>query len=272
MDLNVCVIGLGEVGLPTALYVANQKFETWTYDINEIAVNKAKQAGIKATLSWSEIPHETIDAYIVCVSTSLDSCLKPDMSAVINVCRRIKHSKKGKVLVSLESTLAIGTCRKIYADMFNHSVNLVHVPHRFWKDDPVNHGVKQLRVIGGVNERSLEAGLEFYKRKLAIPLHAVSSVELAEMSKVVENSYRFLQIAFAEELRMICDERRIDADELRIACNTKWNTEILEARDGILRHCLPKDIMYLMSVSEQDEILKSAIEIDLKYRKYLQRK
>jgi UDP-N-acetyl-D-mannosaminuronic acid dehydrogenase len=191
------------------------------------------------------------------------------MSAVINVCRKIEHGKKRKVLVSIESTLAIGTCKKVYTRIFNNSVDLVHVPHRFWKDDPINHGVKQLRVIGAVNEHSLEAGLDFYQRQLAIPLHAVPSIELAEMSKVVENSYRFLQIAFAEELRMICDEHRIDVNELRKACNTKWNTEILEARDGVLRHCLPKDIRYLMSYSRNAVLLKSSVSVDEKYRHYL---
>lgn len=128
--------------------MANHKFETWTYDISKIAVNKAKQAGIKATLKWSEIPHKTIDAYIVCVSTSLDSCLKSGMSAVINVCRKIKHSKKGKVLVSLESTLAIGTCRKIYADLFNHSVNLVHVARAHGGDCLQYSEEKEMEKIG----------------------------------------------------------------------------------------------------------------------------
>jgi UDP-N-acetyl-D-mannosaminuronate dehydrogenase len=85
VDLKACIIGLGEVGLPTASYAAMQKLETWTYDISKVAVDRAKQDGIKATTKWSEIPHKTIDTYIVCVSTSLDLYLKPDMSAVINV-------------------------------------------------------------------------------------------------------------------------------------------------------------------------------------------
>lgn len=269
--LKLCVVGLGEVGLPTASYMANKGFETWGHDINLSCVNKAKHCGVLATVDWSRIPHNDISAYIICVSTSVDLFFKPDMSAVLEVCRKIASNRNHDLLVSIESTVAIGTCRKIYESTFKKSVKLVHVPHRYWSQDQTKHGVRQLRVIGGIDEDSLRMGLGLYQQ-LDIPLHPVSSIETAEMSKIVENSYRFLQIAFAEELRMMCDEHSVDVTELRKACNTKWNIKILEAKDGILGHCLPKDTHYLIDSSRNSKLLKSAVSVDKKYKKTLKMK
>jgi UDP-N-acetyl-D-mannosaminuronic acid dehydrogenase len=172
-------------------------------------------------------------------------------------------------LVSIESTIVPGTSRKIYENIFNKSINLVHVPHRYWAGDPVKHGVRQLRVIGAVNQGSLEVGIKFYRDMLDIPLHVCSSIEVAEMCKIAENAYRYVQIAFAEELRMICETLGLSFNEVREACNTKWNVEILEARDGIGGHCLPKDIRYLSSLTIHNTLLKGAIKADEEYRKWL---
>jgi len=114
--------------------------------------------------------------------------------------------------------------------------------------------------------------LEFYRDVLGIPIHEVSSVEVAEMSKIAENAYRYVQIAFAEELRMICEESGLSFNEVRGACNTKWNVEILEARDGIAGHCLPKDTRYLSSLTSFNTLMKSALAVDEQYRKWLKLK
>ena len=89
------------------------------------------------------------------------------------------------------------------------------------------------------------------------------------MSKVAENAYRYLQIAFAEELKMTCGDLGLDFEKVREACNTKWNIEMLEARDGINGHCLPKDIRYLASVGPHNLLTQSAITVDKAYRKWL---
>ena len=257
---KVCVIGLGEVGLPTALYIKDKGFDVCGFDISSEASERARKKGIK-TVNLSEA---NADTYIICVSTGFrDSA--PDMSPIFDVCRKISKAE----LVSIESTVLPGTSRKIFNEIFKGKIHLVHVPHRYWAGDPVNYGVKQLRVIGAVDEESLDAGMEFYGKKLEIPLHKVSSVEVAEMSKIAENAYRYVQIAFAEELRMICSELGLNFNEVREACNTKWNINILEARDGIGGHCLPKDIRYLASLTKFNNLLKCAISTDQIYREWL---
>lgn len=268
--MRVCVLGLGEVGLRTAKYILNKGLNVCGYDIIRKAFKKAKLNGLRAFSEWSRVPPS--DVYIVCVSTLLDKYGKPDLSPVFDVSEKISLKSNANTLVSIESTIIPGTSRRIYQTVFKEKVKLIHVPHRYWAGDPVRHGVKQLRVIGGINQDSLDAGIEFYEKILDIPLRKTSLIEVAEMCKISENAYRYVQIAFAEELKMICDESGLDFEEIRKACNTKWNIEMLEARDGIRGHCLPKDTSYVASLSQYNTLLRSAKEVDRKYRKWLQKR
>jgi UDP-N-acetyl-D-mannosaminuronate dehydrogenase len=110
---------------------------------------------------------------------------------------------------------------------------------------------------------------------LGIPLHPVSNIEIAEISKIAENAHRYLQIAFAEDLYLYSQANEINFSELREALNTKWNVNILEPRDGIGGHCLPKDTkMFLQSSKSpnKNKILTAALEVDHTYREYRQAK
>jgi len=270
--MKVCVIGLGEVGLATAKYVFDRGIDVWGYDTDLKAVERAKKVGIlKTSCVWNDVPF--VDCYLICVSTGLKGDA-PDLSPIFDVCEKIKGKAvlSNHPLVSIESTVMPGLSRLVFKDIFKKRVRLVHVPHRYWVEQPVKHGVKQLRVIGGIDIESLENGLKFYKDTLNVPLHAVSSIEIAEMSKIAENAYRYVQIAFAEELKMICEEIGLSFDEVREACNTKWNIEILEARDGISGHCLPKDTQYLISLTSFNTLMKDALTVDKQYREWLKLK
>ena len=109
-------------------------------------------------------------------------------------------------------------------------------------------------------------------KSLGIRMHPVPQIEIAEITKIAENAHRYLQIAFAEDLYLYCQANNINFAELRDAVNTKWNVNILEPRDGIGGHCLPKDTkMFLQSSkSIRSKILASAIEVDEDYRRYRQ--
>jgi UDP-N-acetyl-D-mannosaminuronic acid dehydrogenase len=270
--MKVCVIGLGEIGLVAAKYTSEKGLDVWGYDISSVAVRHAEEAGItNMTSVWDDVP--SCDVYLICVYTGLKKGV-PDLSPIFDVCKKIKSKTKSSVypLISVESTIVPGLCRQVFNSTFEGHVHFVHVPHRYWGREPTKHGVKQLRVIGGVNDDSLQAGLKFYRDVLGIPLHVASSIEVAEMSKLAENAYRYTQIAFAEQLRMICEEIGLNFNEVRDACNTKWNIEILEARDGIGGHCLLKDSRYLASLTKSKTLIKSALSVDAQYRKWLKRK
>lgn len=252
---RVCVAGLGTVGLPTALHIS-KFFDVVGFDVNPEAVKRSSSCGIRGT--YGSLPLSSV--YVLTVSTSCNKD-EPDMSAVYNVCHKIAQLKLD-ALVCVESTVSVGTCRNLAETV--GLKNLVHCPHRFWPKDPVNHGVVQPRILGAIDEQSLKIGKEFYDL-LKIPVHPVSSIEIAEISKIAENAYRFVQISFAEELKIMCDKLQLSFKEVREACNTKWNIEVLEALQGIGGTCLPKDIRFLIYSGKMSSLLSGAIKADAEY-------
>lgn len=288
---KILVIGLGQLGLPVAKYIQNRGFETYGLDLNRQVMNVAKSYGIKEAQSFSDI-----DVFVICISTHRqDDTYSPDITGILNIASKISAEAKNDALVSIESTIPKGTSRRIF-EMMNHRHHVVHVPHRWYALEEDIHGVNQLRVIGGISKCCLALGLRFYGTKiddqniscarndqganssgssriyknLGIPLHPVSEIEIAELAKIVENSYRYVQIAFAEDLNMYCHKNNINFDELRNAVNTKWNVNLLEARSGIGGHCLPKDVKMFIKDSNatSSKIVTAAMEVDADYREY----
>lgn len=313
---KVLVIGLGQLGLPVVKYVKEKGFDdVYGYDISPKAIDRAeKTAGIKKATDFSDF-----DVYIVCVSTHKpEDIFSPYIEGLLSVIERIsKEAKRNGALVSIESTIPRGTSNKVL-EILGHRLHVAHVPHRWYALEEKEHGVNQLRVVGGVYYCCLEAAMQFYngnssgsivgssstynniiadgnnnnnnngennmntnnnndnnpvtRRSLSIPMHPVSKIEVAEMTKTIENAYRYLQIAFAEDLYLYCQANNINFSELRDALNTKWNVNILEPREGIGGHCLPKDTrMFLQSSkSIKSKILTAAVEVDQDYRRYVQ--
>ncbi len=312
---KVLVIGLGQLGLPVAKYLTERGFETYGYDINNTAMERAeKVASVRKVTKLSEI-----DVFIICVSTHRpEDMFSPQVDGLLSIVKEISKEAKSGALVSIESTIPRGTSKKVF-EMLNHRLHVVHVPHRWYALEEMEHGVNQMRVIGGVCDCCLKNGMQFYgypsnaienvimnskegssnsiilhsittdsssndrarnsslksTKNLGIPLHPVSNIEIAEISKIAENAHRYLQIAFAEDLYLYSQANGINFAELREALNTKWNVNILEPRDGIGGHCLPKDTkMFLQSShsSNKSKILSAAIEADRAYRRHRQAK
>ena len=372
---KVLVIGLGQLGLPVAKYIKDRGgFDTYGYDISTKAMDRAQKiAGIKrigdnnnstgnngnsASVSVSsrsnsdtktstnnnyDVDNTSIvydfsqfDVFIICVSTHKpDDMFSPQIDGLLSIVEKISKEAKNGALVSIESTIPKGTSKKVF-EMLNHRLHVAHAPHRWYALEQEEHGVNQLRVLGGVCQCCLDVAMEFYdgrvrvngeikgqaygieiesekkcnldnnnnkdkdkengennnyivideeeqlqqqhntvnphKKSLDIRMHAVPQIEIAEITKIAENAHRYLQIAFAEDLYLYCQANNINFAELRDALNTKWNVNILEPRDGIGGHCLPKDTkMFLQSSkSIRSKILASAIEVDEDYRRYRQ--
>lgn len=289
MQFNkVLVVGLGQLGLPVAKYVKERGFDTYGYDTSPKAVEAAvNTAAIKKADNFGEF-----DAFILCVSThEPDDMFSPEIEGLLSIADKIsKESNKDGALVSIESTIPKGTSRKVL-ELLNHRFHVVHAPHRWYALEEKEHGVNQLRVIGGVSNCCLRAGLQFYSgdnntrgerqdfsysallsqsylvRSLGISMHPVSNVDTAEITKITENAHRYLQIAFAEDLYLYCQANNINFAELRDSLNTKWNVNILEPREGIGGHCLPKDTKMFLQ-SSRSKILAAAIEADEDYRAF----
>jgi UDP-N-acetyl-D-mannosaminuronate dehydrogenase len=288
---KVLVIGLGQLGLPVAKYVKQRGFETFGYDMNSEKMKQAeKNFGVKSIEQFDDI-----DVFILCVSThDPDDEYTPYVDGLFELARKISKDAKNGSLVSIESTVPKGTSKKIF-EILNHRLHVAHVPHRWYALEEDVHGVNQVRVIGGVSDCCLKTALQFYDRNnealefndntnnedtsgsaqntaidLGIPMHPVSEIEIAELTKIIENADRYLQIAFSEDLYLYCQANNVNFGELRDSLNTKWNVKILEPRDGVGGHCLPKDTkMFLQSSkSIKSKILMSAMEVDKEYRRF----
>ncbi|HZD82362.1 MAG TPA: NAD(P)-binding domain-containing protein [Nitrososphaeraceae archaeon] len=293
---RVLVIGLGQLGLPVAKFIKEQEeFDVYGYDISSKAMDRAQTtAGIKKATSFSDF-----DVYILCISTHKpDDMFSPQIEGLLSIVNKISKEAKNGALVSIESTIPKGTSKKVF-EMLNHRLHVAHAPHRWYALEEQEHGVNQVRVIGGVCDCCLKVAMYFYDGKsenmnsssssssttttsitnekskgkgksLGIPMHPVSDIEIAELSKIAENAHRYLQIAFAEDLYLYCQANNINFSELRDAINTKWNVHILEPREGIGGHCLPKDTKMFLhsSKSIKSKILQAAIEVDQDYRRY----
>ena len=296
---RVLIIGLGQLGLPIAKYVKERGFDVYGYDIQQKAIERAEKiASIKRADNFSDF-----DVYIICVSTHKpDDIFTPQIDGLLYIVEELSRKAKTGAILSIESTIPRGTSKKVF-EMLNHRIHVVHVPHRWYALEETEHGVNQLRVIGGVHDCCLKKALQFYTgdgnnnnsnssevnkngnsrnnsnddydneiRNLGIPLHSVSDIGIAEITKIAENAHRYLQIAFAEDLYLFCKTNNLSFPELREALNTKWNVNILEPRDGIGGHCLPKDTrMFLQSSkSIKSKILTAALEVDQDYRRLRQ--
>ena len=286
---KVLVIGLGQLGLPVAKYVKNRGFETFGYDINRRRVEYAeKNYGIKSIKRFDDI-----DVFILCVSThDPNDEYTPYVDGLYSLAQKISREAKNGSLVSIESTVPKGTSKKIF-EILNHRLHVAQAPHRWYSLEEDVHGVNQVRVIGGVSDCCLKVALQFYdsgnealefndnitnynnqensrKNGLGIPMHPVSEIEIAELTKIIENADRYMQIAFSEDLYLYCQANNVNFGELRDALNTKWNVNILEPRDGVGGHCLPKDTkMFLQSSkSIKSKILMAAMEVDQDYRRF----
>jgi len=287
---KVLVVGLGQLGLPVAKYVKGKGFDTYGYDINPHALEFAfENYGIKKIESFSDI-----DVFILCISTHKPNDIySPHIDGLLEIAEKISKEAKDGSLVSIESTIAKGTSKKIF-ELLNHRLHVAHAPHRWYALEEDIHGVNQLRVIGGVSDCCLRLALGFYdgrnnnlnytdsmgaiienevtqiNKSLEIPMHPVSEIEIAELTKIIENANRYMQIAFAEDIYLYCQANNIGFSELRNALNTKWNVNILEPRDGIGGHCLPKDTKMFIhsSRSVRSKILSAALEVDSDYRRH----
>src|ERR671927_538699 len=161
IQLNkILIIGLGQLGLPVARYVKEKGFDdVYGYDISPKAMERAEKiAGIKKANDLSDF-----DVYILCVSTHKpDDMFTPQIEGLLSIVERIsKEARRDGALVSIESTIPRGTSAKVF-EMLNHRLHVAHAPHRWYALEEKEHGVNQLRVVGGVRNCCLEAAKQFY--------------------------------------------------------------------------------------------------------------
>ena len=265
----VGIVGMGYVGLPLAREFIGGGAKVLGFDINEANVKKINSG--KSPLK--HIPSEDIanmvntgrfrtttdmkqmnkpDALIICVPTPLTKNREPDMTYIVVTCETIsKYLRKGQ-LVSLESTTYPGTTREVMKPILEKSglkagkdFYMAFSPER---EDPGNKNFRTAtipKVVGGYDKKSLQIALDIYKYAID-ELVPVSSCEVAESAKILENTYRCVNIAMVNELKQLFDRMKIDVWEVIEAAGTKpFGFQKFFPGPGLGGHCIPIDPFYL---------------------------
>lgn len=289
---SVAVVGAGYVGLPVACTFAASGLDTLAVDIVTERVEKinrglcpilgdepgladmlssAVRAGkLSATTDPSRIA--SADAVIVCVDTPIDEGTKqPVLDALKGAARTIGTNMKKGVLVSIESTVPPRTMSDVVIPIIEAAsggkvgldFHLVHCPERVMPGRLLHNLTTYDRVLGGHDAASLERGVSLYSRIMKGKLHPTDLLN-AELSKTLENAYRDVQIAFANEVALACEELGADAFEVRKLVNTCPYRDMHIPGAGVGGHCLPKDPWLFASAlrNVQLRIVPAAREIN----------
>jgi len=279
----VVMIGLGYIGLPTAALIASKKINVLGVDINENVVeiiNKVKihivepdldlavaNAVNHGFLKASIVPKEA-NTYIIVVPTPFKKGNIPDISYIEAATLSIVPLLKKGDLYIIESTSPIGTTEKMMNCIFSERPELkdemffAYCPERVLPGNVMYELVNNDRVIGGVNNESTQKAIEFYAMFVKGKLHASNS-RTAEMCKLVENSSRDVQIAFANELSMICDKPKINVRELIELANKHPRVNILQPACGVGGHCIAVDPYFIVSdFPHESKIISKAREVN----------
>ncbi|MER0459747.1 UDP-N-acetyl-D-mannosamine dehydrogenase [Aeromonas caviae] len=281
MSFNtISVIGLGYIGLPTAAMFASRKVKVIGVDINQYAIDIINQGKIhiiepeldmlvhaavaNGYLKAVNVP-ESADAFLIAVPTPFLSCKfgevpSPDLSYIESACRSIAPVLKKGDLVILESTSPVGATEQVAAWLAaerpdltfpqtagdNADVNVAHCPERVLPGHVVRELVQNDRVIGGMSSKCSARSVELYK--IFVEGECITTnARTAEMAKLTENSFRDVNIAFANELSIICDKLDINVWDLISLANRHPRVNILQPGPGVGGHCIAVDPWFIVS-------------------------
>ncbi|WP_431133086.1 UDP-N-acetyl-D-mannosamine dehydrogenase [Psychroserpens mesophilus] len=280
---EVVMIGLGYIGLPTAALIAQKKTKVHGVDINPDVVetinagkihivepeldtavaNAVKEGYLKAATTPVEA-----NVYLVVVPTPFKAKNEPDISFVESATKAIIPLLKEGDLYIIESTSPIGTTEKMMRLIYSERPDLedklfmAYCPERVLPGNVMYELVNNDRVIGGVNSESTHKAVAFYRQFIEGDLHKTNA-RTAEMCKLVENSSRDVQIAFANELSLICDKANINVWELIELANKHPRVNILQPGCGVGGHCIAVDPYFIVSdYPLESKIIGKAREIN----------
>lgn len=263
--MKACFMGLGYIGLPTAIIAAKHGVDVVGVDINPQVVEMTnagelhivepgmeemlREVVAKGKLRASTSP-ETSDAYFIVVPTPFKGDHKPDISYVESATRMVLPLLKQGDLYVIESTSPVGTTEKMAQLIFTErpelkdKIYIAYCPERVLPGNVIHELINNDRVIGGVDEASTQKAQAFYGQFVKGTLHS-TNCKTAEMCKLTENACRDSQIAFANELSIICDKAGINVWELISLANKHPRVNILQPGCGVGGHCIAVDPYFI---------------------------
>ncbi|WP_347394837.1 nucleotide sugar dehydrogenase, partial [Parabacteroides leei] len=281
--MKACFMGLGYIGLPTAIIAAGNGIDVVGVDINPQVVdmtNKGQihivepglqelcqQVVVSGHLKASVKP-EVSDVYLIVVPTPFKGNHEPDISYVETATRSVIPLLKENDLFIIESTSPVGTTNKMTELIFTlrpelkGKIYIAYCPERVLPGNVIYELVHNDRVIGGIDPASTEKAIEFYRRFVKGTLHKTNA-KTAEMCKLTENSSRDVQIAFANELSLICDKAGINVWELVELANKHPRVNILQPGAGVGGHCIAVDPYFITAeFPYESQLIAKAREIN----------
>ena len=291
---KICVIGLGYVGLPLATAFA-EKFQVIGYDTDNTRIQELKRGidktleienskleSIKSNINYTSNIQETCDCniFIVTVPTPIDASNRPDLTPLIQSSKAVGSVLKNGDIVIYESTVYPGVTREICVPELEKSSGLTFNKHFFcgYSPERINPGDKEhtvtkiLKVTSGSTPEIAEKVDKLYKEIIKAGTYLASSIEVAEASKVIENTQRDVNIALINELALIFDQMGIDTNEVIDAAATKWN--FIKLSPGLVGgHCIGVDPYYLSYKAKEigytPDLILAARQINSGMGKYI---
>lgn len=272
---KITTLGLGYIGLPTSALIASKGFEVNGVDINQKVVETINKGEIhivepeldiivkdvvsKGLFKASTEPRAS-DVYLMVVPTPFRGNHEPDISYIESATKSIIPILKENDLYIIESTSPVGTTELMAELIFIHrpelknKIYIAYCPERVLPGNVMFELVNNDRVIGGIDEVSTQKAIDFYREFVKGKLHSTNS-RTAEMCKLTENAFRDVQIAYANELSLICAKSDINVWELIELANKHPRVNILKPGCGVGGHCIAVDPYFLISEFPKDSIL-----------------
>jgi UDP-N-acetyl-D-mannosaminuronic acid dehydrogenase len=282
-NFDACFIGLGYIGLPTAIVAAEQGLNVAGVDINPDVVKMTNEGHLHfVEPGLPELCKKVVDdgsleafseplksnVYVVVVPTPFKGNHEPDISYVEAATHKIAPLLKEDDLFIIESTSPIGTTAKMAQLIFEQrpelrdKIYIAYCPERVLPGNIIYELIHNDRIIGGIDSKSTEKAVEFYSRFVKGKLHKTND-KTAEMCKLTENSSRDVQIAFANELSVICEKAGINVWELIELANKHPRVNILQPGAGVGGHCIAVDPYFLTAdFPIESQIISKAREIN----------
>ena len=281
--MKVCFMGLGYIGLPTAIIAAKHGVRVTGVDINpkvvemtnagrlhiiEPGLQELLQKVVESGALKASLTPEASDAYFMVVPTPFKGNHEPDISYVETATRTVIPLLKEGDLYVIESTSPVGTTDKMADLIFSlrpelkGKIYIAYCPERVLPGNVIYELIHNDRVIGGIDSASTDKAAEFYGRFVKGMLHRTNN-KTAEMCKLTENSSRDVQIAFANELSLICDKAGINVWELISLANKHPRVNILQPGCGVGGHCIAVDPYFITAdFPVESQLIAKAREIN----------
>lgn len=290
-NADVCIVGLGYVGLPLAALLADKQLKIAGCDIRASVVDAVNEGRITivepqldelvARVSQNgklraHTAPQSADAFIIAVPTPTDANHNADLTAVFGAVKSIAPILKPGNLVVIESTSPVGTtdtAAELLAELRSDltfpqqtpgrsDIMIAYCPERVLPGAALRELTENSRTIGGLDRRSGERARELYAKFVTGKL-AVTSARAAELSKLAENSFRDVNIAFANELSMLCDRIGIDVWEVIRTANLHPRVNILSPGAGVGGHCIPVDPWFIHEMAPDiTPLIRTAREVN----------